>query len=541
MLVQADAFQAGTSATYDEPLYTQLGREVFYHHTFRGLIRPMDPPIPVVVPQVPAAIVAGTADPPESELPRLTRVGRFSHAALIGVPVVLVVYGWLLRRKGWWAATLGGAMVALSPTAVAFAAIASTDMSFALFGLIGVAGLARYYAKPSWRRYFLAAIVSGLALAAKQSAAFLFPCFLLLDWHAGWRAGRSLLRAGLAAVGRTVGVVLIAFLINWAAYAFTVAPIMSAEAKNETFVKLLGNGPRAEDIRHVLQTFPVPASLVTFFGQLAHGMRGHSAYFLGEVSDHGWRAYYPVAILVKATPADLVLLGVGMGLVLARARTADTTIRTWVLAVGVFLATCITSKLDLGVRYLAVVYPLGILIAVDAAASLPGRWRQRALLVVTGLVGWQAASAAAAWPTGHLSYFNSLAGGPANGHRYLADSNLDWGQGLPALAGVMRDRGYDRVAIAYFGTAPPTVYGVESSPWDTADPRALNGCQAVAVSVSYLCGVDYGRQMFAEFRDLTPDAKAGESIWVYDLTRPEVRAALTDARRQAGKVPFLTP
>jgi hypothetical protein len=537
LLVQAAAFTWGTSATYDEPLYVQLGREVFYHQKFRGLIRPMDPPIPVVLPQIPAAIAAGTADPPESDLPRLTRIARLGHIILIGVPVVLVVYGWLLRRKGWWAATLGGGMIALSPNAVAFAAVASTDMSFALFGLIGVAGLAAYYANPTRRRYWAAVALAGVALSAKQSAAFLFPCFLLLDWHAGWRDGRSVIRSGLGAIARTAGLVTVAFLINWVMYGFAVATLLSADAKNETFVKFLGTSPRAESLRHALQTVPVPAPFVTFLGQIAHGVRGHSAYLLGEVSDHGWKAYYPIAVLVKGTPADLTLLVIGVILLLVRCRTADPTVRVWVLATIMFLATCVTSKLNLGVRYLAVVYPLGVLIAVDLAAGLHRRWRRFTLAGLTGLVGWQVISATVAWPTGHLSYFNSLAGGAANGHCYLADSNLDWGQDLPALAVIMRERGYGRIAFAYFGTASPRVYGVESVRWDTTDPKELDGCQAVAVSVSYLCGVDYGREVFARFRDLTPDAKAGDSIWVYDMTRPEIRAAITDARRKVGRTP----
>src|SRR5579872_3340870 len=258
LLIQAISFLAGTSPTYDEPLYLELGREVFYRHTFQGLIRPMDPPIPIVVPQIPAAIAAGSADPLETEMPRLARIARTTHAILIGIPVVLVVYIWLLRRKGWWAAILGGGMMAFSPHVVAFAAIAGTDMCFALFGLLGVVGLAAYYSNPTRRRFWIFAILTGLALSAKQSSVFLFPCFFLIDWHANWRDGGRLIRTGLGALARTVGLVAIAFLVNWAAYGFTVSPILSTETKNETFIKFLGTGPQAASFRQFLQTTPVP-------------------------------------------------------------------------------------------------------------------------------------------------------------------------------------------------------------------------------------------------------------------------------------------
>jgi len=63
-------------------------------------------------------------------------------------------------------------------------------------------------------------------------------------------------------------------------------------------------------------------------------------------------------------------------------------------------------------------------------------------------------------PSGYLSYFNLIAGGAQGGHRWLADSNLDWGQDLPRLAGWIRASGEPCVRLAYFGSDEPDHYGI---------------------------------------------------------------------------------
>ena len=60
-----------------------------------------------------------------------------------------------------------------------------------------------------------------------------------------------------------------------------------------------------------------------------------------------------------------------------------------------------------------------------------------------------------------LSFFNRLIGGPKNGYKYLADSNLDWGQDLKGLKQWMDRNGVRHINLDYFGTADPSYYGIE--------------------------------------------------------------------------------
>jgi len=127
----------------------------------------------------------------------------------------------------------------------------------------------------------------------------------------------------------------------------------------------------------------------------------------------------------------------------------------------------------------------------------------------------------------YLAYFNGLSGGAGTGYRKLVDSNLDWGQDLPRLADWLAARGTNRVALAYYGTAPAAAYGI-----DAVDlRRAAQPAQPrfAAISATLLQGVSLCGDPLAGFRTLTEDGRAGYSIFIYSLERPEVAAALSNA------------
>jgi len=74
-------------------------------------------------------------------------------------------------------------------------------------------------------------------------------------------------------------------------------------------------------------------------------------------------------------------------------------------------------------------------------------------------LGWTAFEALSIAPY-HLAYFNLFAGGPANGHQWLLDSNLDWGQSAKALRRYVAAQGLPVIYVAYNGNSDPWYYGV---------------------------------------------------------------------------------
>jgi hypothetical protein len=77
-------------------------------------------------------------------------------------------------------------------------------------------------------------------------------------------------------------------------------------------------------------------------------------------------------------------------------------------------------------RYLLPAFPFLFVFAGRVAAWRPAA-RPAQAVVIGLLAAWTALSSLAAHPR-YIPYFNELIGGPRNGYRWLADSDLDWGQ-----------------------------------------------------------------------------------------------------------------
>jgi hypothetical protein len=145
-------------------------------------------------------------------------------------------------------------------------------------------------------------------------------------------------------------------------------------------------------------------------------------------------------------------------------------------------------------------------------------------------VGWLAVSTARIYPH-HGSYFNETAGPWTNWSNIVVDSNLDWGQDLPALRAVMDELAIEEVNLAYFGKGVPEAYGVRYRPLpgflrfvEGTELNAYNPLQPApgwyAISATSLqLGLQQpeSADLYAYFRDLTPAARAGYSIYLYQV------------------------
>ena len=96
-----------------------------------------------------------------------------------------------------------------------------------------------------------------------------------------------------------------------------------------------------------------------------------------------------------------------------------------VIPVAIYGLLCLNSRINTGLRHLLPLYPFLFVFAGVCLARL--RTVQLALLGIT-----LAAETLSVHPH-YLAFFNAAAGGPAAGPRYLADSNIDWGQDLHKL------------------------------------------------------------------------------------------------------------
>jgi hypothetical protein len=133
----------------------------------------------------------------------------------------------------------------------------------------------------------------------------------------------------------------------------------------------------------------------------------------------------------------------------------------------------------------------------------------------------------------------------------LVDSNLDWGQDLISLREWVQAQNLDAIGLAYFGTARPEAYDVQT---DLLPSFTLNefgpevsGFSAYALppgwyaisATSLQLGLLYSHwDMYAPFRDRAPDARIGRSLLAYRVDYPsseEVDRTVVLARRQATR------
>ncbi|MGH9441967.1 MAG: tetratricopeptide repeat protein, partial [Thermoanaerobaculia bacterium] len=170
------------------------------------------------------------------------------------------------------------------------------------------------------------------------------------------------------------------------------------------------------------------------------------------------------------------------------------------------------QSIDIGARS---VLPIAPFLAFGTGAALAGLKRRVSRAVAIVLLATSVASGLLAYPD-FLAYFNPLLGGTPAAGRWLVDSNLDWGQGLPALAREMRKRGISEVHLSYFGGGRPSHWGIRELDPNVAVPGWY------AISRSNLAGCWPPGDPFAWLRRLKPVALPSGSIALFHVTEADL-------------------
>jgi hypothetical protein len=166
---------------------------------------------------------------------------------------------------------------------------------------------------------------------------------------------------------------------------------------------------------------------VMFMGAIAK--TGFPCYFNGQLGFKGHLAYFPEALLIKSPTALVIaLLLAFMALAFAQGRRRHLLLACCVvLPPSLLLLTAMTGKLQIGIRHVLPVIPFIYLFAVFYLHR--GLW----IFALLPLIVFSGIETARVHPD-YLPFFNMIAGGSQAGQRYLADSNLDWGQDVARAA-----------------------------------------------------------------------------------------------------------
>lgn len=417
---------------------------------------------------------------------KMMAAGRWMQVALSCLLGAVVTFS-AFTLAGAGAAVMAAFCWAGSPVFLASGTLVSTDLAFALFFFGFFVFLTDMTSFP---KNIAAGICLGLAFGSKYFALSVFPIVAVLLVMEP--AIRKSLRAWI--VITMTGLITLALLYRF------------------SNLDVFWNG------------------LSALFGR---SQAGRSSYFIGRHGADGWLLYFPFVFLVK-TPVPL-LAGTIAALSAVALRKVSLPKVLWVPPLLFFAAACI-SKVQIGHRHLLAIYPfLFVIIAVAVEKWLgPRRWWSVPFFL------WLMAGTWSVRPN-FLGYFNETIGGPANGYRYLTDSNLDWGQGLKMLAAELSgQQKANGIYLSYFGVIDPHEYGIRYL--DIGSDRIiermddtntiLSDPSLLAISVTNLQSTYYAdHAAFDWLKGKTPVKRVANSIFIYDFSNdPESLSRLRRMR-----------
>lgn len=418
--------------------------------------------------------------------------------ALLALALLGVIWRWSASLWGERGGLLTLALAAFCPHLLAHGALVTSDTAAALGFAVALLAWWRLLHLVTPGRVLAAGAATAFVALAKFSGVLLAPVVLgllavrlarssgLVVAGGGWRIRTRGLRRVAWLGGAALAAVLVGWIGVWAGYDFRYAATPDggearfAQSWDEVLLttprtggSVMADGTRPDPVElraGVVQGFVrrareaklLPEAWLYGLAFTDRFSRHRLAYFAGEVRERGWAGFFPAAFALKTTPPALAL-AVLAALAVARHRRARS-LAYRLAPLGVFAAIyggfALASSLNIGHRHLLPLYPL---LYVFAGAALVSARSRFGLALVLALAGWQAVEAWRVRPH-YLTYFNALAGGPQRGHRFLVDSSLDWGQGLPDLQRwLVAHAGDRRVYLSYFGSDDPVHAGIRAT------------------------------------------------------------------------------
>jgi hypothetical protein len=484
-----------------------------------------------------------------------------ARAAMTVFPLLLAVLVFLATAEMFGAgpAFIALALIVFEPNFLAHGPLVTNDVALACCLFATVYAFWRYVASPNAWRLAACGIAGGLALASKHSGIIVFPILFLLALvelliPAGANPGTATpeaprpnrRRLALRLLLALIVVAALSVTLLWGFYNFRYNPVPGSPA--HSLVPLLGalrSRVAAAAIAVAAQGHLLPEAFLeglAFF--LATASR--PTCLLGTRYLHGVWFYFPTAMAIKSTLGFLLLLVLAPFSRFLRGRERRREIAWMLIPATVFLAASMTSDLNIGIRHILPIYPFLAILAAAGSWGLAINQRTRAIIVGC-IVLLHAVSSLRAFPN-YLSYSNEIWGGPSRTYRVLTDSNVDWGQGLPAAKRYLETNAAAPCWLAYFGTVDPAYYELPCKllpahlavVWDRpldVIPPVIEG--TVLVSATEMSGQLYGPEElnpYEQFRLARPvDCLAG-SILVYQGSFP---VPLASALSRLGKVPAL--
>ena len=457
-------------------------------------------------------------------------------ASIFALMVALLAFLSAREMFGTGAGFLALLLIVFEPNFLAHGALVTTDTGAACCLLASIYAFYRYVKSPSWGRVAVLGLAAGIFFITKHSAVLLPAMLILLAITELLRrrqvGDESRLRQALRLAGVLVIAGVITVGIMWTGYGFRYSARPAGQQINPPLESTLGTLSPVEGkaVTFMARWKLLPESWLYGLADVRSVANTWPSYIFGKVYAHGVWFYFPVAFVIKATLTTLIFLPLIVYAIATGKLRGWREILFLSLPPSLYFCISMTSKLNIGVRHILLVFIFLLVLAGGAAWSLICKDRRWGWLI-GALILFHVISSLRAFPTSYIAYANELWGGPANIHKYLTDSTTDWGQQLKAVKRYVDERGIQQCWFAY--TAEPAIpfraYGIPCKTLPTMDsmwfglktdtPSAIQG--PVFISHIPLTFYESGSSLlspYREFEKLTPTAVIENGVFVYDGT-----------------------
>jgi hypothetical protein len=497
------------SLTYDEPYHYQYGMNIVNGDSSRF----DDSKMPFSIwNALPARVASYLPDGRlKIELQKMV-VARFM-TILFSLAVAYIVFHWARKLYGLLPAFVSLGLYIFDPNIIAHSQLVTTDIYMTGMVLVCSYWLWKFANSRAWQDGLIFSVLLGFAQLAKYTAISLYPVFaitfLIHDYSRLREEINKERRKGIQTE-------------LWRYFKYAVAMIVIGAAIinigflfNRTFTPLRDYQFRSELFR-AIQTridFPVPtpypylegldwitAKERTNLGFIYVYLLGHTRF------GQGFHGYYIVASLLKVPIATQIIIWISLvAYFVNKQRRQFFWKNEWFLLSLVFFYTIYFNffyKAQIGIRYYLIVFPLlyvftgGLFIDWNHFKKF-----QKTILCI--LAVGTVCSVLSQYPN-YLAYFNELIGNHKQAYKYLADSNLDWGQ--------------DNFALQQYKLAHHKVLKAPEIPSNITEPAIYY------VSVNRLVGVINGPQPYQWLREnFEPMDTIGGSYLVYKITPAQMQ------------------
>ncbi len=340
--------------------------------------------------------------------------------SLIGM---VALHTWAYRMFTKPTAHVAATFWCFSPNIIAHGSMITPDVAATSAGVIVGFALWSWVRDPSWKRTLWLGLAVSFAVLTK------FTWLVLILFIPAVMGGNHFFRNRVTSIWwKSVAVLLIVLYLVNAQYGFKGTGQSLAQLHPDSrALHTLSSMP-------ILKDFPIPVPEDVVLGidrQKCDFENRFSSYFCGEHRDGGWWNYYVVGLLIKEPIGLWIAFVIGTATFICDPDVPRTT-RIILIGLPTIVLVLVSAQTGFNhhLRYVLPAFPFLYILAgtavssVTGVGSLAGRHRLT-LVALAAFVG----SSLYVFPHS-LSYFNCVIGGPTNGHRYLINSNIDWGQDL---------------------------------------------------------------------------------------------------------------